>query len=283
MKIFDRLSNGWRIGKISLMTIRENPSLMLFPIISGASLIFIILSFLGSGYFLFGDQLQALEIEETVSSTSSNALVYILVFAFYLINYFVIVFFNVGLVHCAKMILEGRETSVGEGIRFAQTRLGAIFGWAMLAATVGLILKSIQENSGSLGQIITGIIGMVWSIATFFVVPVIAYEDVDPIQAVKRSGEIMKDKWGESLGANFSFGLFSFIGMLFVALPVGFLLGAAINPLLGIGAGVLIFILIQTAVSAANMVFLAAAYQHVNNEPIGHFESDVLDDVFFQK
>jgi len=282
MKIFDRLSNGWRIGKTSLFTIRENPSLMLFPIISGASLIFIILSFFGSGYYLFGEQFAAIADDETVIN-SMDAILYLLVFVFYLINYFVIVFFNVGLVHCAKMILEGRETSVGEGIRYAQTRFGAILGWAILAATVGLILKSIQENAGSFGKIITGIIGMVWGIATFFVVPVIAYEDVDPIQAVKRSGQIMKEKWGESLGANFSFGLFSLMGLLFVALPLGFLFGTMINPVMGIGVGMIVFILIQTIVSAANMVFLAAAYQHVNDEPIGHFESDILDDVFFQK
>jgi len=153
----------------------------------------------------------------------------------------------------------------------------------VLAATVGLILKSIQENAGNLGRIITGIIGMVWGIATFFVVPVIAYEDVDPIQAVKRSAQIMKDKWGESIGANFSFGLFSLIGIFFVALPIGFFLGATINPIAGMIVGILIFILVQIVVSAANMVFLAAAYQHVNNEPIGHFEEDVLDDVFIQK
>jgi len=282
MKIFERFSNGWRIGKTSLQTIRENPSLMLFPIISGASLILIMASFFGSGYFLFGDQIHAIADEET-AITSLDAIMYFLVFLFYLINYFVIVFFNVGLIHCAKMILEGRETTVGDGLRYAQTRLSAILGWAVLAATVGLILKSIQENAGNLGRIITGIIGMVWGIATFFVVPVIAYEDVDPIQAVKRSAQIMKDKWGESIGANFSFGLFSLIGIFFVALPIGFLLGATINPVAGMIVGILIFILVQIVVSAANMVFLAAAYQHVNNDPIGHFEEDVLDDVFFQK
>ena len=101
-------------------------------------------------------------------------------FLFYLINYFIIVFFNVGLVHYAKMILEGKETSVSEGIQYATTRAGTILAWASLAATVGIILKTIQERSGAIGSIIVSIIGMVWSIATFFVVPVIAYEDVNP-------------------------------------------------------------------------------------------------------
>jgi hypothetical protein len=255
---------------------------MFFPIISGFSLILVTLSFFGGGYLIFGDGILDIGDDETAVS-SLNALFYFLAFLFYLLNYFVIVFFNVGLVHCAKMVLEGKETSVGEGINYALTRVGSILAWATLAATVGIILKTIQERAGALGGIITSIIGVVWGIATYFVVPVIAYEDVSPIEAVKRSAQIIKDKWGESIGANFSFGLFALLGILFVALPAGYLLGAMINPIVGIVAGILIFILIQTVVSAANMVFLAAAYQHVNEEPTGYFESDVLDDMFTRK
>lgn len=282
MKLFDRLANGWKLGKTSLITIKENPSLMVFPLISGLSLILVSLSFFSSGYVLFGEDIMALVADET-AATSLNIMLYIMAFIFYLTNYFIIVFFNVGLVYCAKKILEGNEVTVGEGIRFAQTRMGAILAWSVLAATVGLILKSIQERAGALGGMITGIIGVVWGIATFFVVPVVAFEDVSPIEAVKRSASIMKEKWGESIGANFSFGIFSFLGILFIALPIGFLLGATIHLIVGVVVGILAFLLVQTAVSSANMVFLAAAYQHVNNEPTGHFDSDVLDDVFIPK
>ncbi|MFT6319877.1 MAG: hypothetical protein ACJAT4_000796 [Granulosicoccus sp.] len=282
MRFFERLSNGWRLGKISLLTIRENPSLIVFPFISGISLILVTLSFFGSGYLAFGEEILAIADDE-IAANSLDAILYVMVFLFYILNYFIIVFFNVGLVHCARRILEGHETTVREGINYATTRVGSILSWAILAATVGMILKAIQENSGTFGQIISGIIGMVWGIATFFVVPIIAYEDVNPIEAVKRSGQIMKDKWGESIGANFSFGLFSFLGTILVALPAGFLIGAIIHPVAGVVTGVMMFILIQMSVSAANMVFLAAAYQHVNDEPTGYFESDILDDVFVQK
>ena len=281
MGFFDRLSKGWTLGITSLKIISENPALMLFPVISGISLILISLSFFGGGYFVFGEEILA--IGDGGDSSSMNTLMYILGFLFYLVNYFIIVFFNVGLVHCAKMIMEGKETTVGEGIRFAQTRTGVIMGWAALAATVGIILKAIQERAGGVGKIITGIIGMVWGIATFFVVPVIAYENVTPFEAVKRSAEVMKEKWGESIGANFSFGIFSFVGIMLIALPAGLLSGFLIHPLVGVATGILAFILVQTAVSAANVVFLTAAYQHVNNEPIGFFDGEVLDDIFVQK
>ena len=62
--------------------------------------------------------------------------------------YFIVVFFNVGLVYCARLILEGEETSFAEGISYAMTRTQTIFAWAALAATVGMILKTIQEKAG---------------------------------------------------------------------------------------------------------------------------------------
>jgi len=264
---------------MSLMTIREHPSLMLFPVVSGFSLLALTLSFFGGGYYLFGTDVSA-----ALENTEGNeALFYMALFFFYFINYFIIVFFNVGLVHCARMIFEGKPTSFGEGLSFASNRIMTIVSWAFLAATVGMALKALQERLGSFGQLLTGIIGMVWSIATFFVVPVLAYEDVSPLEAVKRSSQIIKEKWGESLGANFSLGLFNLLGILLVALPLGFLTGYMIHPVAGIVVGFGVLLLIVIAVAAAETVFLAAVYQHVNNEPVGNFNSDVLDDVFYRK
>ncbi len=282
MKIFDRLSNGWKIGKMSLKTIHDHPSLMLFPVVSGISLILVTLSFFGGGYLLFGGSITELGDEVTIS-TSLDMMSYLAIFAFYILNYFVIVFFNVGLVHCARKILNGKETSVGEGINFALSRISTIFAWSVLAATVGMILKTIQERAGAIGGMITGLIGMVWGIATFFVVPVLAFEEVTPIQAVKRSASIIKEKWGESLGANFSFGLFSILGFFLVVLPTGFIFGAALHPVAGIIMGIILFLILQTVVSAASMIFLTAAYEHVNDNPNQYFDDDLLDDMFVGK
>lgn len=280
MSFFGRISNGWAISKTSLKTIRENPSLMIFPLIAGTSLILVALSFVGGTYLFYAEGLAAPSGEDL----AGKDIVFMMAgFLFYFINYFIIIFFNVGLVHCAKQILEGEQTSVSQGIRYAFSRLGVILAWASLAATVGLILKTIQERAGAVGKIITGIIGVIWGIATYFVIPVIAYENVGPFQAIKRSSEIIKNKWGESLGANFSFGAFTVLGLLLIALPIGFLIGYAIHPVAGFLAGLLIYLAIQTVMSAANVVFLAAAYQHVNEAPVGHFSSDLLDDMFFVK
>lgn len=279
MKFFNSLSKGWDLGIESLKVINKNKSLMLFPVISGISLFLLTVAIVGGGYFFFDET----TFNESFSDDfSSNATLYVCSFFFYLINYFVVIFFNVGLVFCAKKVMNNEPTSFNEGLNFASKRLSTIFSWAVLASTVGIILKAIQDNSGNIGKIVTSIIGVVWNIATFFVVPIIAYEDVNAIQALKKSAAMMKQKFGESIGANFSFGLFSFIGIL-ISVIIAFFFWL-IHPFVGIGVGIVLIGFTQIFVSTGQMVFISAVYQKTNNpETAIDYREDLLDDIFVKK
>ncbi len=276
MGFFDRLSKGWKMGIASLKIIRKNKQLVLFPLISGVALILVVASFAGVIYANFG-------LDFEVMLEESSAIDYVITFLYYLVCYFVIVFFNVGLVHCTRIYLQGGNPSFRDGVKFSMKRIPIILGWSVLSATVGLLLKAIQENSGAVGGIISGIIGVVWSIVTFFVVPVLAYEEVGPFEALKKSGKIMKEKWGESIGASFSFGILSLVAILLIALPLGIIL-SFIHPVIGITVGVLAVFLIQSIVSSAEMVFIASVYhQVVEDQPVDDFDSGLIDDLFVYK
>lgn len=276
MGFFSRLSNGWELAKISLHTINQNRSLLLFPVFSVISLILVLATFFGGGFFLFGDTIdRALNDEQ-----GGNLLAIALIFVYYLINFFIIVFFNSALIHCAVKILNGEETSLEEGFNFALSRIGKIFGWAVLSATVGTLLQLLQ-NMGKIGEIIAGLIGLAWSVMTFFVVPVLIYEDKGVFEAVKESGRLMRQKWGESLAANVSFGLFHFLGIL-AAIGLGILL-MNVSAILAITVAVGIILLVSTVMSAARTVFVAAVYNHVSGRPTGEFDGRTLDSAFIQK
>ncbi len=266
------------MGMTSFRTLRNHPKLLLFPVFSSLSLLTVLATFFGSVAIAWG-----LDIGNWTGNFEGGGIMqYLLLFGFYLVNYFVIVFFNVGLVYCAKRIFEGHEVTLTEGLNFSYSRIGVILQWAVLAATVGVILNTLQERLGFLGKIVVGLIGMVWSIATYFVVPVLAFENLPPIEAVKRSGAIIKERWGESLSANMGFGVFFLLGYLVILLG-GFLIGFLLHPIAGIAIGILAALVLHTIVSAAQTVFLAAAYQHVNDQPYGDFREDVLDGMFVRK
>src|SRR5688572_18894778 len=275
MNFFDRLSNGWKISMSSFKVLRENKPLIIFPILSGISLLLILGSFFtvllaGAGW----------DFDNIENPNQATSILYI--FTYYLINYFIIVFFNTALVHCTRLYFHGEEVSLTIGIKFAMSRIGTIFTWAMFAATVGTVLKLIEENAGWLGRIIIGLIGVVWSIATFFVVPVIAYENVGPLGAFKRSSQIMKNKWGESLGATFSFGLVQILAILVVAIPL-FLIGSVIHVIAGVILAILGVLIVLSIVSAAQTIFISAVYHNINGDPVQHFNEQMINNLFEHK
>ena len=275
MDFFTRLSNGWKLSMDSFRVLRENKQLIIFPFLSGIALILIMASFLLPIWGMAGWDIDNVSDPDTLTT-------YLLVFLYYVVNYFVVVFFNMALVHCTRLYFRGEEVTISKGIQFAKSRIGVIFAWAVFAATVGTILKAIQENAGWLGKIITGILGVVWGIATFFVVPVIAYENLGPIAAFKRSSKLMTEKWGESLGATFSFGIIQFLAMLLIAVPL-FFVGAIIHPFAGIALAILGAFLIMAVMSAAETIFISAVYHNINNDPVKHFNQQMLDNLFEKK
>jgi len=275
MNFFDRLSNGWKISMNSFKVLKENKQLIIFPILSGISLLLIIGSF--SVAILSAAGWDVDNIDE--SKSFSN---YAILFAFYIVNYFVVVFFNMALIHCTHLYFKGEEVSVSKGLRYSASRVGVIFSWAVVAATVGFILRLIQENVGSLGKFITGLLGIAWSIATFFVVPVIAYEKMGPFAALKRSTQLMKEKWGESLGATFSFGLIKFIAILVLAVPL-FFIGSLIHPVAGVALAVLAIFLVIAVMSAAETIFISAVYHNVTGDPVENYHLQQVDSLFVNK
>src|SRR4051812_47787671 len=95
MNLGSRLSNGWTIALNSFKVLKANRQLIIFPILSGISLILIFGSFF-IGFF----GIDGLEKENFQRPQSISA--YLLILLYYVVNYFVVVFFNMALIHCTK-------------------------------------------------------------------------------------------------------------------------------------------------------------------------------------
>lgn len=275
MSFFTRLSNGWQISMNSFKVLRENKQLILFPLLSGISMILVMGSFLVAMLGISGWDFDRVE--------EHNDWVYIsITFLYYLINYFVVVFFNVALTHCTRLYFHGEEVTIRKGIDYSISRIGAIFSWAIFAATVGTILKYLEDNAGWLGRIIIGILGIAWSVTTFFVVPVIAYENLGPLGAFKRSAKLMKNKWGESAAATFNFTIIQVLAILLISLPL-LIFGMAIHPIVGIALGLLSAFVIMAILSATQTIFISAIYHNINGDPVQHFNDQFVENLFVHK
>src|SRR6478735_4132917 len=107
MNFFDRLSNGWKIAMSSFKVLKKNKQLIVFPILSGISLIIM------SGIFTVG--ILAAIGWDPENLDTSGITHYLIAFGFYLINYFVVVFFNMALIHCTRLYFQGEEVTIEKG------------------------------------------------------------------------------------------------------------------------------------------------------------------------
>ncbi len=214
-----KFARSWALMKASAAVLRSDKSLLVFPLLSGLCTLLVAASFLVPvGMAMVGQQQAGEQIGRHMSAGT-----YLLMFCFYLVQYFVIIFFQTALTGVALMHLRGEPASVGAGFALARARLPQILGYALIAATVGLLLRMVQERLGLVGRLAAGFIGLAWTVATFLVVPVLAGEGVGPVDAVKRSVELLKRSWGENLIGNGGIGVV--FGLLMV---LAVLLGAAL-------------------------------------------------------
>ena len=284
--MFERLSQGWALAKQSLQVLKLDKELLLFPIFSSIACLLVVLSF-GLPIFYSGIFDGIVEQEGQVAQ-GTQILFYVLCFLFYFACYFVIIFFNSALIGAAIIRLKGGDPTVRDGIGAAMARLPQIAGWALVSATVGLILKAIESRSERVGQIVANLIGMAWAITTFFVVPVLVVEKAGPIEAVKRSVSIMRDAWGESLGAKFGIGFFSFLASLLgVAAIMGGIFLMSSSQVLGgtlIAIGVIWILLVALVTSALTTIMRAALYVYaVDGKAPEMFDESMIRGAFAPK
>src|SRR5262245_46605146 len=259
--MFDRISNGFSLARSSWAVLVKDKHLLWFPIVSGFLFLVVLASFVVPlatlvDWNAFDQQVQA-------NNGKPPVWVYAVAFAFYFCTYFVIIFCNSALISCAVMRFNGQEPTLGDGFRMACARLPQIFAWSLVSATVGLLLKVIENAHEKVGYWVAAILGTAWSIMTYFVVPVLVVEKVGPFQAVGRSVSIIKKTWGEALVGNLGLGLFMFL--LFIPVIILFLLGGwlVVSGKLAVGIAVLVIafiaLLLHSAIgSALNTILLAA-------------------------
>ena len=271
-----RIQRGWALTKQSFRVLRNDRSLLVFPIIS------IPVALVGTAIVMGpGIALYTADNQEAILIAFGVVTLYVLTF--------VTVFFNVALAAAASTSLAGGESSVGEGLRVARGRLGVIAAWALVQTVVGVVISAIQgaTNESVVGRILGGLVSFAWSAATFFVVPVIALEGVGPKEAFKRSVSVLRERWGEGV-----VGSASASGIVFlVALPALLALGvggyALINSGQDVAGGVLlalagvvlvVAILIGGTVSA---IFRVALYRFATDgTAVGGFDPAQMQAAF---
>jgi hypothetical protein len=183
--------------------------------------------------------------------------------------------------------LRGGNPTVGDGFRVALEHTGPILGYAVISATVGVVLRMLTERAGGLGRLVVSLVGLAWNVATFLVVPVLVVEGVGPVDGVKRSVSLLRTTWGEQIVGNVGiggiFGLFALLvavaGLVLITLAgttnsVALLVAAVV-------AVILALLFLGLVSSAVNGIYAAAVYRYaVTGETGGFYRQELVEEAF---
>lgn len=280
--MFSTIQRSYAIFKQSLGVLRQDKEILIFPLLSG---VFTIIAMAG---LIFGGTATGFFqriIESGDRSVQANVLGYAALFVWYFVSWFIVLFFNVGVVACARIRLEGGDPTTADGFRAARENLKAILVWALISATVGLILRVIADRSKLIGQLIARFLGAAWAIATYFVVPVMIFEKRGPRESMTSSTQLISRTWGESLVAGAGVGIIiMLLGVGGLAFPI---IGIMISPIAAmVGLAVMVFYWLVLAIisSALTGIFRTGLYLYAKEgRPVQGFGEDLVRSAFAGK
>lgn len=271
-RTFELAGSSWRV-------LKADKELIILPVLSLLATIAVAVSFL---WPLF----------DTCTTTGAGGTAscelgttdYVLLGVMYVALAFITIFFNAALVHAANQRMSGDDPTVGSAIRGALLRVHRILPWALVSATVSVILRAIEERAGLLGRIVAGIAGVAWALVTFLVIPVLVIEDIGVGAAVKRSGAMFKRTWGENMAAQIGFGLLGFLLVLpgFAVAAFGFSQGGSTAVIL-VGAAAVWILAGSMVLAALNGIFQTALYRYASGNPTPAFPEAMMASAFAPK
>lgn len=258
--MLSRFKRSWYLFRASLHVLNQDRELLVFPLLSGLATLTIIATFV--------IPLIWVSTETVAQSSGSGWFAYASLFAFYLVSYFITYYFNTAVVSCAIYRMKGGDPDLKGGFRAATARIRQILGWALISATVGIILKHIQSKSNSIGTLIASAAGIAWSVASYLVIPIMVMEKMGPLDALKESGQLVRKTWGEQVVGNIGFGVFFSLILLpmFVIIPMLVAFDNVVWYFIGISVLVIYTTLVSLVHSTLLSIFQAALYLYARED-----------------
>jgi hypothetical protein len=278
------LRRSFALFSASWAVLRQDKELVLLPVVAA------IASGVAIAPFLIGAFLASPGASESDGSVSLSIGSWVLLLLGYVVSAYVTIFFQSALVLAANDRMTGGNPTLASALSMAGRNAGRILPWAIISATVSVVLQAIQERAGFIGRIVVGLVGLAWTLVTMLVLPILVIEEVGVGDALKRSASAFKRTWGENVVGNGGIGI---VGMLL------FLLGLLVaGPIIAIGAtnsntplvvvGVVLLViwtvLVSAFASALSAVFRTALYRFaVLGEEPGGFTHEMVAGAFRTK
>lgn len=295
-----RFRRSWQVFRSSLQVMAHNPKLLLFPVVTFSCTVAIALFFFAPIVLLptghpWGTGAHWLAVatrwgnlvpgDGHTQHWHPKLVTDLYCVAIYLVSMITATFFNVAFYNEIIKALAGGRVSLRAGLGFARGRLRSILLWSLFAGAVGLLIRALEERFGWIGRLVMRFVGMAWSVASVFVIPVMIREgNANPLTLLKNSAATLKKTWGEALIGYVGVGLASgllLLGSFLLLLGVGVLAFWAHRPLLLVPLGLVWLLGVMAfsyAVSVANDIYRCALYVYASEGVVPEaYSVDLMD------
>ncbi|MDJ1434485.1 DUF6159 family protein [Halostagnicola sp. A-GB9-2] len=270
MRYFSRLKTGFVLSVASLRVLRSHPKLALYPLVSGIASAVFMAALLGPLFLASEMSLGGIEIA--------------VLFVVYLGTTYITALFNAGLVYSVGEVFHGNDPHIGDGLRAASRKSGTLLIWSFVSAIVGIFIQALESRGGIGAQIAAMIFSVGWAVATFFVIPVIVFQDdVSATSMFTESASTFKETWGETVGTKVGLGIIPALIMIpGIVLAVGIiaisqsLAMVAIALAIAVSFGVLSMLVGGVITGVAKTALYVYATEDIKPEEFNQFDFDSM-------
>ncbi len=303
--MFGRISRGWELTKLSYGFFRKNTELVYLQLIAIVSYIVLLVILGVAGVLIYGllaenpvttsyrfENLYQQD-QSTIGTVFGFAVTFLALFVFTFIG----VFFSLATVKFIESKLNNQPVTTSSALSYATSKLGRVFGLALIFSTVGIVLSllssAFRDNKNPflriIGSLFTGILSISWNLINFLTIPVMVVENKGPIDSIKQSGNLLKKTWGENITGSVGISLiFSIVAILMFVIFGGLIIALTLTgPLLSliiIIIAIVSFAILFTITYLLSTIFKVILYRYAIGETLPQgFDEEKLRTAFTPK
>lgn len=312
LSFFAKLKKGLIVALKSLKFVWHHKKLIFFPIMMSSFFIGSIGIYDIIFYQFYGEHITTAfqskdeEKDEVISQKSGpkekiEFVLFSLIITF--IGIFFCAFFNVALSHATTQAFEDKKIELGASIKYSFKKFPSLLMWTFCAFFVHILVNIIknQKKESVLSRFLIRFVGRAieisWYIGTFLVIPLLAHENIGALKSIRRSGDLMKQTFGENFVGALLLPELTVIVILIwflVSLVIGFpilyfienhvshdvLMKITFTLFVFNGFLLLVAGVFCAIISAATTVFKTAVYHYAVGNPLGLFDAQEIEESF---
>lgn len=209
-------------------------------------------------------------------------IIYVLIY--YCLFHFVSLLINCGLLVYQWHRFQDKPISIIHALSLSIRHAILIVEWMLVFACINIFMVIVETPRNWLGKLSANYFGLSWWLSISLVFPMIIFENLRPLGALRASANLIKKTWGERISRRIGFSFIYFLFMLPLILPFYCFFISSSENIRFMMAGIIIIYLVVITIlhSVSGVIFQLVLYGYSKyGKLLQGFDQDCLDNVYW--